>query len=78
MRRKRRANPVRKKKIPKIFLCPKCGKKAIKMKILETEKKATAHCSICGITKDTVMTSCIQEVDAYCQFIDEFYDKKLN
>jgi transcription elongation factor Elf1 len=48
------------------------------MKILETEKKATAHCSICGITKDTVMTSCIQEVDAYCQFIDEFYDKKLN
>ncbi|MEM1514472.1 MAG: hypothetical protein QXT26_05030 [Thermoproteota archaeon] len=76
-RKRRKVVKVLKKRIPKVFLCPKCNQQSIRIEITEedNERKATVRCGNlnCGYVKEMVVKPYFKEVDVYCQLIDEFY-----
>lgn len=72
-RRRRKAIRIPKRKIPTVFLCPKCGKQAIRVQILREEGLAEIHCGSCGLSDELKIERPLAMVDAYCKFADRFY-----
>ena len=73
-RRRRRITHIPKKKLPKVFICPKCGKKSLSIEIKEMDLKALIKCRECGIIEDTIIKSSFKEIDVYCNYIDNIYN----
>jgi len=71
--RRRKVIRVQKRKLPKIYLCPKCGRETIKINFLKVKKLATVQCGYCGISDKFDLNPSLQEIDVYCQFTDNFY-----
>ncbi len=78
-RKRKQASPKRVKRVPKIFTCPECGEKSVK--VTNINKKgafATVKCGNCGLTKEVLVNSISEPVDAFGDFIDVFYaDQEL-
>ncbi|MFO8019388.1 MAG: hypothetical protein R6U96_12195 [Promethearchaeia archaeon] len=73
-RRKRKQPKYRRvKKLPKIFKCPQCGEKSIKVEDIKNSAIATVKCGNCGLSKEVLINSISEPVDAFGDFIDIYY-----
>jgi len=78
-RRKRKQQSYKRvKRVPKIFTCPNCGEKSIKVENIRKSAIATVKCGHCGLTQDVLVNSISEPVDAFGDFIDIHYaDQEL-
>ncbi|MHA1195370.1 MAG: hypothetical protein ACTSRH_04585 [Promethearchaeota archaeon] len=78
-RRKRKQQTYKRvKKVPKIFTCPNCGEKSVKVENIRRSSIATVKCGHCGLSKNVVVNSISEPVDAFGDFIDIYYaDQEL-
>ncbi len=72
-RRRRKVIRIPKRKLPTVFLCPKCGKQAIRVEIPKGEGMAEINCGSCGLNDEVRIERPLAMVDAYCRFTDRFY-----
>lgn len=74
--RRRKTVVVRvRRTIPKIFQCPNCGIRAVKVSIEGTE--ATVMCGSCGLKWHTTKKMIEEPVDVYNRFVDAFHAGEL-
>lgn len=78
-RRKRKQQSYKRvKRVPKIFTCPECGEKSVKVKDIRKGPIATVKCGHCNLTKEVLVNSISEPVDAFGDFIDIYYaDQEL-
>ena len=72
-RRRKKVVHIPKKKLPKFFSCPKCGKETVRVEILREESRALIGCSSCGLQEEFPIKPAQGEVDIYCMFTDKIY-----
>jgi transcription elongation factor Elf1 len=73
-RRKRKQQSYKRvKKVPKIFTCPNCGEKSVKVENIRKSVIANVKCGHCGLTKEVLVNSISEPVDAFGDFIDIHY-----
>ncbi len=78
-RRKRKQQTYKRvKRVPKIFTCPECGEKSVKVRDIRKGPIATVKCGHCGLEKEVLVNSISEPVDAFGDFIDVYYaDQEL-
>lgn len=71
-RRRRKVVRFPKKKLPKVFLCPKCGVNAVHV-MVKDEVNSLVKCGNCGFEVEVPVSPTDEPVDLYCKFTDKFY-----
>jgi transcription elongation factor Elf1 len=73
-RRRKKVVHIPKKRLPKFFSCPRCGKETVKVEISrEDVGHAFAQCSSCGLKEEFLVKPAQGEVDVYCMLTDRVY-----
>jgi transcription elongation factor Elf1 len=72
-RRRRKVVHIPKKRLPKFFSCPRCGKETVRVEIFREDGHAVVGCSSCGLQEEFQLKSAQGEVDVYCMFTDKIY-----
>lgn len=73
-RRRKKVVHIPKKKLPKFFSCPRCGKETVRVELYREEGgRAVAQCSSCGLKEEFTIKSAQGEVDVYCMLTDRVY-----
>jgi transcription elongation factor Elf1 len=72
-RRRRKVVQVVRRKLPELYLCPRCGKNTVKATRNKKKERVAVICSDCGLNASYPLERNMDEVDAYCLFVDAFY-----
>jgi transcription elongation factor Elf1 len=72
-RRRKKVVRIPKKRLPKFFSCPKCGKQTVRVNLYRDEGNAMAGCSSCGFQEEFQVKPAQGEVDVYCMLTDRVY-----
>ena len=72
-RRKRKVVRIPKKRLPKFFSCPKCGRETVRVELFRDEDRAVVSCSSCGAREEFRIKPVQREIDVYCMFTDKVY-----
>ena len=75
-RRRRRVIRIVKKKLPTVFVCPRCGEEAVRVTIAKDAGHATVPCALCNLKDDFPAHPAAQAIDIYSYFTDRFYGVK--
>jgi len=75
-RRRRRVVRIVKKKLPTVFVCPRCGEEAVRVTIAKDTGHATVLCALCNLKDDFPAHPAAQAIDVYSYFTDKFYGVK--
>jgi len=73
-RRRRKVVRIPKRRLPKFFSCPRCGKRTVRVEISKEEGHAVVGCSSCGVKDEFFIKPAQSEIDVYCMFTDKFYE----
>jgi transcription elongation factor Elf1 len=72
-RRKRKVVRIPKKRLPKFFSCPRCGRETVRVEIFRDEGRAVVSCSRCDTQEEFQIKPVQREIDVYCMFTDKVY-----
>lgn len=73
-RRRKKTVHIPKKRLPKFFSCPICGKETVVVEINREEGgQAVAQCSSCSLKEEFQVKPAQSEIDAYCMLTDHVY-----
>jgi transcription elongation factor Elf1 len=73
-RRRKKVVHIPKKRLPKFFSCPVCGKETVRVEISRNEGgQAIAQCSSCGLSEEFHAKQAQGTVDVYCMLTDRVY-----
>jgi len=72
-RRRKKVVHIPKKRLPKFFSCPRCGKETVKVDLFREDGHSTAQCSSCGLKEEFPVKPAQGEVDVYCMLTDRVY-----
>lgn len=73
-RRRKKIVHIPKKRLPKFFSCPTCGKETIRVEIFREEGgRSVAQCGSCGLKEEFTVKQAQGEVDVYCMLTDRVY-----
>jgi len=65
-----------KKKLPTVFVCPRCGEESVRVTIAKDTGKATVMCALCQLKDEFQAHPAAQMIDVYSFFADRFYGVK--
>jgi transcription elongation factor Elf1 len=72
-RRRKKVVRIPKKRLPRLFSCPRCGKEAIRVEIVRNQGRALVACGSCSLKDEFPVKPAQGEIDVYCMFTDKVY-----
>jgi len=72
-RRRRKVVRIPKKRLPRFFSCPRCGKETVRVEIFRDDGHAAVGCGSCGLKEEFQVKPAQGDIDVYCMFTDRIY-----
>ncbi|UCH01984.1 MAG: hypothetical protein JSV20_09220 [Candidatus Bathyarchaeota archaeon] len=71
-RKRKKIVKLHRRRLPTIYLCPKCGEESVKINV-EKKPNATVTCGKCELKAAISFHPYEKPIDVYCNFIDKYY-----
>lgn len=73
-RKRKKEEKIFKKSLPEQYLCPRCGMNTIRVNLSKNNNSALMSCGSCNLRTKIEVNPNTSQVDAYCQFVDNYYN----